>query len=205
MQMNKLFALIALVLVFNTAHAADGPKASKSNPSVYLETVANGLIDIVKTKKAELAKDENLAKKLVRENLLPAIDTVGFAKRTIGKTAWSKATKAQQTKFIDLFIELVIGNYAKGLSMYDGQIFKFSDAKLSKSGNSAKVRSSMEQKGSTPIIIDYLLSKKSGDWKIINLTIEGVSMIKSYKSQFTPRLKALGFEQFLVELETKKI
>jgi len=89
--------------------------------------------------------------------------------------------------------------------MYDGQVFKFSEPVLSKSGKSAKVRSSMEQSGSTPIIIDYLLSNKSGNWKIINLTIEGVSMIKSYKSQFLPRLGKLGMDGFLAELESNQV
>ena len=196
--MNKILAMFVLLFYINTAY-------SEENPSVFLETVANGLISEIEKNEKELATNEELARKLVRANLLPAIDTDGFAKRTIGKKAWTSATDQQKKKFVDLFINLVIGNYAKGLSMYDGQVFKFSDPVLSKSGNSAKVRSSMEQSGSTPIIIDYLLSNKSGSWKIINLTIEGVSMIKSYKSQFSPRLSKLGMDGFLAELESNQV
>ncbi len=195
--MNKILAILVLLFFIDTA-------CSEENPSIFLETVANGLISEIQKHEKDLDTNEKLAKDLVRSNLLPAIDTDGFAKRTIGKKAWTNATDSQKKKFVDLFIDLVIGSYAKGLSLYDGQIFKFSDPVLSKSGKSAKVRSSMEQSGNTPIIIDYLLSNKSGSWKIINLTIEGVSMIKSYKSQFSPRLNKLGMDRFLVELESNK-
>ena len=194
--MNKILAIFVLLFFIETAY-------SEENPSVFLKTVANGLISEIQKNEKELATNEELARQLVRTNLLPAIDTAGFAKRTLGKKAWTKASEEQKRKFVDLFIELVIVNYAKGLSLYDGQVFKFSDAVLSKSGKSAKVRSSMEQSGSTPIIIDYLLTNKTGSWKIINLTIEGVSMIKSYKSQFSPRLNKLGMDDFLAELESK--
>ncbi len=196
--MNKILAILVLLFFIDTAY-------SEENPSVFLETVANGLISEIQKNEKELATNEELAKQLVRTNLLPAIDTNGFAKRTLGKKAWTNASEEQKKKFVDLFIELVVGNYATGLSLYDGQVFKFSDAVLSKSGKSAKVRSSMEQSGSTPIIIDYLLSNKTGSWKIINLTIEGVSMIKSYKSQFSPRLNKLGMDEFLAEMESKQI
>lgn len=196
--MNKILPILVLIFFVNTAY-------SEENPSIFLETVANGLIAEIEKNKEQLNTDEELAKILVRANLLPAIDTAGFAKRTLGKKAWSKASQEQKTKFVDLFIDLVVGNYAKGLSLYDGQIFKFSDPVLSKSGKSAKVRSSMQQSGSTPIIIDYLLTNRSGSWKIINLTIEGVSMIKSYKSQFSPRLNKLGMDAFLAELKSKQV
>jgi len=72
---------------------------------------------------------------------------------------------------------------------------------MSKTGKLAKVRSSMAQKGSTPIVIDYVLSVKSGNWKIIDLTIEGVNMSKSYKNQFLPRINSMGMEAFLAEME----
>lgn len=196
--MNKILVIFVLLFFIDTAY-------SEENPSLFLEEVANGLISEIQKNEKELATNEELAKKLVRTNLLPAIDTDGFAKRTIGKKAWVAASEQQKKKFVALFIDLVIGNYAKGLSLYDGQVFKFSEPVMSKSGKSAKVRSSMEQSGTTPIIIDYLLSNKSGGWKIINLTIEGVSMIKSYKSQFSPRLNQLGMDGFLSELESNQV
>lgn len=199
LKFTALFVFLSLSLSTN----AQPTSANNINPSIYLDGVSKQLLAEIKENQQKLVNDTKLAEKLVRNNLLPAIDTQGFAKRTIGKKAWTSATDSQKTRFVNAFIQLVINSYAKGLSLYDGQTFKFSDPVFSKSGKYAQVRSSMAQTGSTPIVIDYKLSNKSGSWKIIDLTIEGVSMIKSYKSQFAPNLEKLGLEKFIIDLESK--
>jgi phospholipid transport system substrate-binding protein len=136
--------------------------------------------------------------------LIPAIDTKVFARLTLTSKKWKTLSEPQQDRFTKSFIDLVVGNYASGLSFYDGQKFKFNKPIFSKSGKSAKVRSSMQQAVGNPIIIDYKLSNKTGSWKIIDLTIEGVNMVKSYRTQFLPRLKSLGVDGFLDDMEAKK-
>jgi len=202
---TSFIKLIVLFTFLTLPYSSNAQTTSADNvsPSIYLKGVSSRLLAEIKQNKKELVTDTKLAEKLVRNNLLPAIDTQGFAKRTIGKKAWTSATDTQKTRFVNAFIQIVINSYAKGLALYDGQTFKFSDPILSKSGKYAQVRSSMAQTGSTPIVIDYKLSNKSGNWKIIDLTIEGVSMIKSYKSQFSPTLAKLGLEKFIIDLESK--
>jgi len=195
--MKTLFTTLALFLVTSYSYAED--------PSDFLENVASNMVAQVEANKKALKTDTALAEKLVRETLLPAIDTNVFARKTLTSSKWKTLSDQQKKRFTDGFIKLVVGNYASGLALYDGQAFKFSKAILSKTGKLAKVRSSMEQEGDTPIIIDYVLSVKSGSWKIIDLTIEGVNMSKSYKSQFLPRIKSMGMDKFLTEMENKAL
>ena len=195
--MNKILAALMLMIITPLTHAKD-------DPSVFLEQVASDMIAKVEKNKEELKTNSLLAEKLVKETLLPAIDTESFARKTLSNKTWQTLSEDQQARFINQFINLVVGNYATGLSLYNGQIFTFSKPHYSKSGDYARVRSSMEQTGSTPIIIDYVLSIKTGSWKITDLTIEGVSMSKSYRSQFLPRINSMGLEAFLAEMEVKK-
>ncbi len=195
--MKKLLATLILLVLAPLASAQE-------DPSVFLEKVANNMISKVELNKDALKSDSLLAEKLVKETLLPAIDTEVFARKTLTSKTWKGLSSEQQQRFITQFINLVVGNYATGLSLYNGQTFTFSKPIYSKSGDYAKVRSSMEQSGSTPVIIDYVLSVKSGSWKITDLTIEGVSMSKSYRSQFLPRINSMGFDSFLAEMEVKK-
>jgi len=195
--MKKLFITLISILFSSSLIAEE-------SPSVFLESVANNMIAKVEENKDALKQDKLLAEKLVKETLLPAIDTEVFARKTLTSKKWKTLSDTQKQKFTSSFIDLVIGNYATGITLYNGQTFKFSKPVFSKTGKSAKVRSSMEQSGATPIIIDYVLSIKTGSWKIIDLTIEGVSMSKSYKSQFLPRIKSMGIDAFLNEMATKK-
>jgi phospholipid transport system substrate-binding protein len=194
--MNRILAFITLILFTSTAVASD-------DPSKFLEKVAGNMISKIEQNKEALKTDVKLAEKLVKETLLPAIDTNSFAKRTLNKSTWKKLSDDQKKRFVAEFINLVVGSYAQGLALYDGQEFKFSKPHFSKTGKSAKVRSSMEQASGSPIIIDYTLSIKTESWKITNLVIEGIDMSKSYKSQFLPRVKTMGIEGFIAEMEAK--
>ena len=195
--MNKVLAVLILIIIAPLSQAQD-------DPSIFLEQVASDMISKVEKNKDALKTNTLLAEKLVKETLLPAIDTEMFARKTLSSKTWETLSKQQQERFITQFINLVVGNYATGLSLYNGQTFTFSKPHYSKSGDYARVRSSMEQAGSTPIIIDYVLSIKSGAWKITDLTIEGVSMSKSYRSQFLPRINTMGLDAFLAVMEVKK-
>ena len=73
-------------------------------------------------------------------------------------------------------------------------------AKISKKTGNALVKSEMKQDGAAPFRIDYVLTPSEKQWKIINIMVEGTNMRKSYKNQFLPRIKEIGMEQFLVEL-----
>jgi len=194
--MKKILLSLLIVL-----HA--GIASADTDPKQYLESVANQMIERVEANQAKLKSDKPLAEALVKQVLLPAIDTQVFARRTLTSKIWKTLSNNQKTRFTKQFINLVVGNYATGLTLYDGQTFIFSKPLMSKSGKYAKIRSTMKQKTGTPITIDYKLSNKTGDWKIIDLTIEGVNMSKSYKSQFLPRINTEGMDVFLTELEKK--
>jgi phospholipid transport system substrate-binding protein len=172
----------------------------KKNPDIYLKEVASSLISAIKSNKKQLKTDETLAKRLVTTHLLPAIDTYGFAKRTLGKKTWNSITKEQKSRFVQAFIALVIISYAKGLSLYDNQDFQFNKTVFLKSGK-AKVSSFMQ--GKSKISIEYLLAKTTGSWKITNLKIDGINMAKSYKKQFLVGIKSMGIEKFIIDLEKK--
>ena len=192
------------ILIFCFAFIFTTSLTAQENPSVFLEGVANNMISQIEQNKEALKKDKQLAQKLVKDTLLPAIDTQVFARKTLTSKTWKTLSNEQKEKFTSKFIDLVVGSYASGIALYDGQAFTFSKPVFSKSGKSAKVRSSMEQSGATPIVIDYVLSVKTGSWKIIDLTIEGINMSKSYKSQFLPRIKSMGMDAFLKEMGNTK-
>ncbi|MCW8998956.1 MAG: ABC transporter substrate-binding protein, partial [Kangiellaceae bacterium] len=144
--------------------------------------------------------DDALAEKLVREHLLPVIDSETFARKTLGSKTWKTLSDTQKAKFIKGYIDQVIDKYAKGISLYDGQAFEFQKAEISKKTGNARVKSSMQQEGDEPLGIFYYLTKKSGNWLITNIIVAGSDMRKSYRKQFAPRIKEVGIDQFLEEL-----
>ncbi len=194
--MKKLIQAAIILFTFSTTAFA------QTDPTSFLQDMTKTMVGEIEANKEALKVDPKVAEKLVREHLLPIIDTTAFAKRTLGSKLWKTLSDDQKSQFIDRYIKSVINKYAKGLSLYDGQEFEFAKAEISKKGN-ARVKSQLKQSGSKPLNIFYYLRPNSDSWLITNMLIDGVNITKSYKTQFLPRIKEIGFDKFLQELAAK--
>ncbi len=123
-----------------------------------------------------------------------------MTKRILGKTYWTQATEAQRKTFTEQFVGLLLNSYAKGLASYSGQKVTYDETAYSTSGKTANVRSTIET-DEQPILIDYRLKVQADDsWLITDVIIEGVSMAKSYASQYREQIKQIGLEATLEKL-----
>lgn len=180
--------------------STNGFAIAESDPSEFLIRISDQIISEIEKNKEALKTDPKIAEDLVVEHLLPVIDKQYFAKRTLGSKTWKSLTPEKQQAFVDGFINKIINKYAKGLSLYDGQDFEFEKAEISKKSGNARVKSAMQQTGEEPLEIHYHLSKKSGNWLITNIIVAGTDMRKSYKNQFIPRIKEIGIDKLIEEL-----
>ncbi len=194
--MKKLsiqFFILSLVALFSYSAAATDPK-------VRMEQVTAKISSEILANKDRIKADSKYAKSLIQDHLLPEVDTEYMTKRILGKTYWTEATEVQRKTFTNEFIGLLLNSYAKGLASYNGQKISYSDTAYSKSGKTANVRSSIETDDS-PILIDYRLKVQADEsWLITDVIIEGVSMAKSYASQYRDQIKAIGIEATLQKL-----
>ena len=89
----------------------------------------------------------------------------------------------QQTEFVKLFKELLQGVYANQLLSYSDQKVIFEKETMLKKGR-AEVQSFLQTSDGKKIPLFYRLTNKSGSWKVYDVIIEGVSMVKNYRTQF---------------------
>lgn len=189
---KNLTLLVVLSFVSSNAFAAD--------PKDRMEEVTAKITSEILANKDRIKADSEYAKSLIRENLLPEVDTNYMTKRILGKTYWTQATDIQRSTFTKEFIGLLLNSYAKGLASYNGQKISYAKTAYSKSGKTANVRSTIETDDS-PILIDYRLKIQPDEsWLITDVIIEGVSMAKSYASQYRDQIKAIGIEETLKKL-----
>ena len=89
----------------------------------------------------------------------------------------------QQTESVGLFKELLQGVYADRLLAYSDQKVLFEKETMLKKGR-AEVQSYLQTSDGKKIPLFYRLTNKSGSWKVYDVIIEGVSMVKNYRTQF---------------------
>jgi phospholipid transport system substrate-binding protein len=109
---------------------------------------------------------------------------------------------AQQKEFVALFTELLQGVYADRLLAYSDQKVIFDKEDILKKGR-AEVQSYLQTADGTKIPLFYRLTDKSGSWKVYDVIIEGVSMVKNYRTQFREILAKDSPEKLLEILRSK--
>jgi phospholipid transport system substrate-binding protein len=95
----------------------------------------------------------------------------------------------------------VISNYSAALADYDDdRVEVYPLRKNAQSGRILTVQSVIIRKSGQRIPISYLVSNSTGNWRINDFTIENVSMIQSYKSQFAAPLSEGGLAKLIQQL-----
>ena len=168
------------------------------------ETVEVGVNKVLKTlddpnfkaKSREVKIDE------VGNIIGEVFDYKELSRRTLGKN-WKKLSAEQQTEFVDLFRQLLQGVYADRLLAYSDQKVVFDKEIMLKKGR-AEVQSYIVMADGKRTPLFYRLTDKSGQWKVYDLIIEGVSLVKNYRTQFRDIL-ASGSPDKLIQVLRDKV
>ena len=176
--MNKQFTGLILILAILMAIPLQGYTATaKETVETGVNKVLNTLGDPAFKAKPEDAKIEEVG------NIIGEVfDFTEMSKRTLGRE-WKKLNAEQQKEFIGLFRQLLQGVYADRLLAYTDQKVVFDKEKMLKKGR-AEVQSHIVLSDGRKVPIFYRLTDKSGSWKVYDLIIEGVSLVKNYRTQF---------------------
>ncbi|MBQ0730538.1 MAG: ABC transporter substrate-binding protein [Oleispira antarctica] len=183
----RTMTLIAFLLISSLSLAADGPRK-------VVEDAASKMTQRLITDKEKVNTQSYYVEHLVDELLLPVVDHVYMARKVLAKN-WKKTSDAQKKQFIDAFKHKVIRTYAGAFKAFNGEMIIFDDAKFSKTGNRALVKSEIQRIGAPVINVTYKLFNKKGQWLTYDAVIEGVSLVKSFRDQFNQSIDQHGLAQ----------
>lgn len=122
--------------------------------------------------------------------------------RSVLGVAWRSATASQRTRFVSAFRDYLARKYGKRFREFIGGEIVVTGAKAVKSGY--LVTSMAYLKGSTPFIVEWQVSDKSGKNKMFNLYIEGINMLASERAEIGAMLdKRRGnIDRLIADLKT---
>ena len=201
--MNKRFVGLILMVSFLMLIPLQG---YATTPKETVETGVNkilkmlgdsnstSILDYLKSKEQQIA--------IVGEEIDHVFDFKELSRRTLGKS-WKKMSAEQQVEFVKLFRELLQGVYADRLLAYSDQKVIF-DKEITLKKGRAEVQSYLQTSDGTKVPLFYRLTDKSGSWKVYDVIIEGVSMVKNYRTQFR-EIIAKDSPEKLLEVLRKKV
>lgn len=164
-----------------------------------LRATIDKVINIVNSSKYK--NDKKTRRKLIREIINPLFSYEQMSMRSLAKN-WKSRTDEEKKDFIELFGRLLENSYASKIEAYSDEKINYVGEKIK--GKYALVKTEIVRKDGV-IGVDYKFINHNGNWKVYDFVIEGVSMIKNYRSQFSRIIKKESFEALRKRLNDKVV
>jgi len=198
--MNILKRIIGfLVLGFSLTAAAQ-----QLAPDQLVQKVTEEVLSAIKSDKQLAAGDKQKALKLAEEKVLPYIDFQHATRLAVGR-AWNQATPEQKQKLTSEFRSMLVRTYSNGIGAYQGQTLKVLPARGKPDPEDTTVRTQFQRPGGQPLPIDFAMRKTDQGWKVYDITVEGVSLVLTYRSEFDAVVKQEGIDGLIKRLTQKNI
>lgn len=150
----------------------------------------------------EMKGDERKAERhsQIRVVLGEVFDYEEISKRALGKE-WKKLNDEQRTEFIGVFSQLLENTYMSAFEKYSSEEVKYeSEREL---GKGKFVVATKVASTSKMIPIHYNLMNRGGSWSIYDVKIEGVGLVKNYRTQFRKVISKKSYAALVKQLEEK--
>ncbi len=189
--LSFLVVVFAVILAWNPGLAV---------ASQVTEDVKDTIDKVIKIVGREDLKDNKEARRqALREVIDQRFNYHQMVRRALAKN-WRGRSDQERREFTGLFKKLLENSYASKLESYSDETINFTDEVIK--GKYALVKTEVVRKAST-IAVDYKLINGAGVWKIYDFVIEGVSMVRNYRSQFSKIIRKDSYEGLVRKLTDK--
>lgn len=208
---TAISGLIIFGLLFATnSMATANADASAPGPDVALKATTLNMLRSINADRKTLANAPDKLKLLVEKIILPQIDFISASKLVLGKY-WRQADQTQKIQFIRQFRTVLLRFYSAAIYEYVSgkdkalpeDLFHYFPLNAKPDDSSTTVRAELKSDSGQAIPIHYRMHMTSKGWKIYDLSVEGISIITTYKNNFASELKAKGIDDLIASLEEK--
>ncbi|HET9350152.1 MAG TPA: ABC transporter substrate-binding protein [Burkholderiales bacterium] len=176
--------------------------AQELGPDELVRKITADVLDAIKSDKQLQAGDRKKALALAEQKVLPHVDFAEAVKLAAGKS-WNTATAEQQQKLTKEFRSMLIRIYSNAIDTYRGQTMKVLPLRMQPNATEATVRNQYIRPGQPPVPVEYAMKKTPEGWKIYDITIEGVSLVLTYRAEFEQISRTSGIDGLIKRLQEK--
>lgn len=198
---RRLFLGTILWLLTGSAVAdslAEPAAANHDNPVAFVRSLSESAIALFSDKTMTVTERN----RMFRELLIERFDMPSIGRLVLGRY-WRQTTEAQKVLFSKLFEDFVVTTYSHRLDAYSGE--KLTIGKSRKAGeNVTVVGSQVARDQQSPVDVDWMLRLNNGRWHVVDVVIEGISMVISQRSEFAAIInKQGGIDGLIQALRTR--
>jgi phospholipid transport system substrate-binding protein len=184
-------------------NAPTGTPAAAANtlgPQQLVEDSAKRMLIELDAHRDMYAKDSAKLDALVANVLLPNFDSEYAARLVLGQT-WRTATPEQRKRFVDAFYHSLLRNYGNALLNFTADRFVVLPYRGDSNDTQATVRTEVKKSSGEKVPVNFVLHKTDSGWKAWDVVIEGISYVKSFRTDFASEIQQKGLDEVIGRLE----
>lgn len=198
-----LAGIACAIGIAGAARAADQPAGDASQTArVVMEKVVHDVLSILREQSSSAEQKREKVKQIAYDHL--SFEVMG--KLSLGKF-YRPLSEAQKTEYQKEFKQLITNTYGHTTDEYTDEDVKVTGEQQEQDGDSTVVTHITGTKdgksGQEIATVKYRLRKTGDEWKVIDFTIDGVSLVSNYRSQFQGIMNSGGIDQLLKMLHDK--
>lgn len=196
-RMRLGFLVVMLVL------AANSTALAQTAPDKLVKSVADDVLTVLRQDPELKAGSQAKFAELLEQKVAPHFDFERMTRLAVGRN-WREASPEQQKALVEQFRSLLIRSYSSAYTAYKDIAIDVKPVRMQPSDNDVQVRTQIKvPNGGQPIGVDYSMYKAGSDWKIYDVTVEGVSLVTTYRSTFAEEIRQNGIDGLIKSLQEK--
>lgn len=167
------------------------------------ETLRPALEEVIRILEDPSLKPEAKARERqarLRAAVVDLIDFPEMGRRALGRH-WQSLTPAQREEFVSLFRALIEHTYLPKIALYQGERVRFAGESVDR--DLATVQTVVIAPDGKEIPTSYRLHTRSGQWVIYDISIEGISLVSNYRSQFDQIIQRGSYQDLVKRIKQK--
>ena len=199
--MKHRVVFIAMLLL--PAFSAPTHSAADREPQEVVISTVDSVIARVNAERELLEARPEKIYEVINDLILPNFDFLNMSKWVLGRQ-WGKATAQQRTVFAEEFKTLLVRTYAKALLGFTNEKVVYLETLTGSKPNIVMVKTEIRSDAnpdSTPV--NYTMHISGGDWKVVNVAFEGVSLVETYRKSFASEIRNNGLASLIQKLTDK--
>jgi phospholipid transport system substrate-binding protein len=188
MSFKKWIAVALLTVWAPLSFAAD----TAEDPYKKIEQVTVELLDIIAAYRDSYPETEDAYFGKLDQLMSAHVDFGVIARNVMGNYGRS-ASPEQRALFAKTFRDGLVETYGRGLISYNDQKIVLLEAKpLAKGQRKVAVKQEIRSSDNVYPLVYSLRRKKTGEWMVVNVIINGINLGKTFHSQFVRSAQRSG-------------
>lgn len=138
-------------------------------------------------------------RELVQRTINQIVDYEEMGKRTLA-LHWRSLSESEQKEFVRLFQTFLSNSYEDRFDEYSGEEVRYLAEHLQ--GDFAEVRTKLVS-SKVIVPVDFRLLWQSGQWRVYDFVVDGISLVRNYRAQFTRIIQSSSYQGLSEKLKTK--